>query len=196
MLGELIVHVLTGIIHLDYKTIVPYFNLEERSIKKGFDSVIYSPDMGIWVYEVKSSKKKGVKVNIDSSTKSLIKTAHNDISTKLAQHDESTRIWDNAMNGFQVACGHLGDEKKILETIILNYQDDARTEKCSPNFYNVILSSVLISGADKEIGTDCILDKHKEYKNTYKQLLIFAVHKSVTVDLLNFFSQELADETS
>ena len=100
------------------------------------------------------------------------------------------------MNGFQVACGHLGDEKKILEEIILNYQDDALTEECSPNLYNVILSSVLISGSDKEIGADCVLDKHKEYKSTYRQLLIFAVHKSVTVDLLNFFTQEVADETS
>jgi len=196
MLGELIVHVLTGVVHIDYKTIVPYFNLEERSIRKGFDSVIYSPDMGIWVYEVKSSRKKGAKVNIDSSTKSLIKTAHDDLSAKLAEQDESTRIWDNAMNGFQVACGHLGDEKKILERIILDYQDDVRTDDCSPNLHNVILSSVLISGSAEEIGANCVLDKHKEYRRTYRQLLIFAVHKSVTVDLLNFFTQEVADEAS
>lgn len=196
MLGELIVHVLTGLNYLEYKTIVPYFNLEERSIRKGFDSVIYSPDMGIWVYEVKSSRKNGSKVNIDSSTKSLIKTAHDDLSAKLAEHDESTRIWDNAMNGFQVACGHFGDEKKILENIILGYQDDVRTEECSPNLHNVILTSVLISGSVKEIGKACVLDKHKEYKNTYSKLQIFAVHKSVTVDLLNFFKQEVDDETS
>lgn len=190
MLGELIVHVLTGLNYPEYKTIVPYFNLEERSIAKGFDSVIYSPDMGIWVYEVKSSKKNGSKINIDSSTKSLIKTAHDDLSAKLAEHDESIRIWDNAMNGFQVACGHFGDEKKILEKIILGYQDDTRTEECSPTIHNVILSSVLISGSDKEIGENCVIDKHKEYRNTYRELLIFAVHKSVTVNLLDFFKQE------
>lgn len=196
MLGELIVHVLTGLNYKEYKTIVPYFNLEERSIKKGFDSVIYSPDMGIWVYEVKSSRKNGSKVSIDSSTKSLIKTAHDDLSAKLAERDETTRIWDNAMNGFQVACGHFDDEKKILEEIILDYQDDARTEECSPNLHNVILSSVLISGNDNEIGEECVFDKHKEYRSTYRELLIFAVHKSVTVDLLDFFKQEVADETS
>ena len=196
MLGELIIHVLTGLNYPKYKTIVPYFNLEERSIKKGFDSVIYSPDMGIWVYEVKSSRKNGSKVNIDSSTKSLIKTAHDDLSAKLAERDESTRIWDNAMNGFQVACGHFGDEKKILENIILDYQDDTQTEECSPNIHNVILSSVLISESDNEIGEDCVFDKHKEYKSTYRELLIFAVHKSVTVNLLDFFKQEVIDETS
>jgi len=195
MLGELIVHVLTGLFLSDHKTIVPYFNLEERSIRKGFDSVIYSPEMGIWVYEVKSSKNTSSRVNVDSKTKSLIKTAHEDLSAKLADQDETTRIWDNAMHGFQVACGH-SDEKNILQNIILDYQDVARTEECSPNLHNVILSSVLISSSDDEIGEDCVTDKHEDYKNTYEKLLIFAVHKSLTIDLLEFFSQEVADEAS
>ncbi len=195
MLGELIVHVLTGLLHPDHKTIVPYFNLEERSIRKGFDSVIYSPDMGIWVYEVKSSKNTSLQVNVDSKTKSLIKTAHDDLSAKLADQDDTTRIWDNAMHGVQVACSH-SDEKRILKEIILDYQDAARTEDCSPNLHNVILSSVLISNSDKEIGADCVGEKYKEYKSTYGKLFIFAVHKSLSIDLLDFFSQEVADEAS
>jgi hypothetical protein len=83
MLGELIVHVLTGFIYPDHKTIVPYFNLEERSIRKGFDSIIYSPSIGIWVYEVKSSKSEDSRLNVNSKTKSLIKIAHDDLSGKL-----------------------------------------------------------------------------------------------------------------
>lgn len=195
MIGEFIVHVLTGLLLPNHKTIVPYFNLEERSIRKGFDSVIYSPEMGIWVYEVKSSKNTNSRVNVDSKIKSLIKTAHDDLSAKLADQDETTRIWDNAMHGFQVACGH-SDEKDILKEIILDYQDVARTDECNPNLHNVILSSVLISGSDKEIGVDCVTNKHEEYKGTYDKLLIFAVHKSLTIDLLNFFAQEVNDETS
>ena len=196
MLGELIVHVLTGIEHPNYKTIVPYFNLEERSIKKGFDSVIYSPDGGIWVYEVKSSKHQGSKLNIDSKTKALIKDAHDDLSGKLGKQDKTTRIWDNAMNGLQVAWGHRGDEKKTFEKIFLDYQDKAYTEECSPNRYNVILSSVLITASDTEIGKNCVLEKLREYRDRYKKLMIFAVHKSVTVDLIDFFKEEAADEAS
>lgn len=195
MLGELIVHVLTNLLFKDYKTIVPYFNLEERSIKKGFDSVIYSPDIGIWVYEVKSSKQQGT-VNLDSKTKRLIKTAHEDLSGKLAQQDETSRIWDNAMNGFQVACGHLGDEKEILQNIILDFQETANTVENGPNTHNVILSSVLFSENSDEIGASCVAEKHQEYNASYRKLMIFAVHKSLSVDLMNFFEQEAVDEAS
>jgi hypothetical protein len=75
MLGEFIIHVLTGIVYPGYKTIVSYFNLEERNIKKGFDSVIYSADIGIWAYEVKSSRKESLKGSVDSKIKNLIQIA-------------------------------------------------------------------------------------------------------------------------
>jgi hypothetical protein len=196
MLGELMIHVLTSIVYPGYKTIVPYFNLEERNIKKGFDSIIYSADIGIWAYEVKSSRQLSFKGDVDKKTKSLLKVANDDLSEKLKQQDEVGRLWGSAMNGFQVACGHLKDEKKVLEEIILDYQDEARTPECGPEDHNVILSSVLFSGVDQDISAKCIVDKHAEYAGIYKKLLIFAVHKSITIDLLAFLEQEVTDEVA
>jgi hypothetical protein len=196
MLGELMVHVLTGIVYPGYKTIVPYFNLEERNIKKGFDSVIYSLDIGIWAYEVKSSKPRDFNGNVDSKIKNLIQVAHNDLSGKLEQQDEVSRLWGSAMSGFRVACGHL-DEKAALEEIILDYQDGARTPECGPENHNVILSSVLISGEEElGISSECVADRHAEYVGTYNELMIFAVHKSILVDLLEFFEQEVTNEVA
>ena len=114
MLGEFIIHVLTGIVYSGYKTIVPYFNLEERNINKGFDSVIYSAYIGIWAYEVKSSRKETLKGSADRKIKNLIQTAHSDLSKKINEQDETSRLWGTAMNGLQVACGHLTDEKDVL----------------------------------------------------------------------------------
>lgn len=196
MLGELIVHVLTGIVYPGYKTIVPYFNLEERNIKKGFDSVIYSADIGIWAYEVKSSKKETLKGSVDGKIKSLIQIAHSDLSKKLKEQDDTSRLWGNAMNGLQVACGHLTDEKDVLQRIILKHQEEARTPECGPERHNVILSSVLMSGEELEISRKCVEEKHEEYEGTYNELMIFAIHKSIMIDLLDFFQQEVNGEVA
>jgi hypothetical protein len=190
MIGELIIHVVTGLVYPGYKTIVPYFNLEERNIKKGFDSVIYSADIGLWACEVKSSREETPTRGVGNKIKSLIKTAHNDLSTKLQRQDDVCRLWGNAMNGLQVACGHLKDEKEVLQQIILKYQEEARTPQCGPDRHNVILSSVLISGEELGVDSGCVIEKHSEYKETYNKLMIFAVHKSITIDLLEFFKQE------
>ena len=196
MLGELIIHVLTGIVYPGYKTIVPYFNLEDRNIKKGFDSVIYSLSMGVWVYEVKSSKEPKLRGSADTKIKQLIKTAHEDLGGKLQQQDEVSRLWGTAMSGFRVACGHL-DEKAVLETIILDHQDEALVDGSGPECHNVILSSVLISDKDElDIDSASITEKYAEYEDTYNELMIFAVHKSILIDLIDFFRQEVADEDS
>lgn len=197
MLGELVVHVLTGIVYPGYKTIVPYFNLEERNIKKGFDSVIFSEDIGIWAYEVKSSKPKQLRGSVDSKIKSLIQTAHSDLSGKLKNQDDASRLWGLAMNGLQVACGHLRDEKDALQNIILQYQEDVRTPECGPEQHNVILSSVLMSAEeDLEISRKCVAEKHEEHKACYNRLMVFAVHKSILVDLITFFEGEVSNEVA
>ncbi len=192
MLGELVVHVLTVIMYPNYRTIVPYFNLEERNVKKGFDSIIYSPDFGIRVCEVKSSKTSPS--SVDSKIKSLLKTAHDDLSKKLEKQDDTIRLWTSAMNGFRAACSHLKDEKKVLENIIADHQDQAWADNCSPKHHDVILSSVLITEKDGEITTQSLVEKHGEYKDSYNTLMVVAVRKSLAIDLLNFFSEEMTNE--
>jgi hypothetical protein len=191
MIGEFLVHVITGLFYPDYRVIIPYFNLEERSIRKGFDSVIYSTGLGVWTYEVKSSKPTDTSKDIDTHIKTLINIAHKDLSGKLKESDEQVRLWGNAMSGMQVACGHLKDEKEILQNIILDYQNHARANTDGPKKYNVILCPVLISGrAPMTISKAAVVAKHNEHKNEYKKLMVLAIHKSTAVGLINFLESE------
>lgn len=191
MIGEFLTHIITGLLYPDYRVIVPYFNLEERSIRKGFDSVIYSTSLGVWACEVKSSKPTDIPKDVDSHIKTLINIAHQDLTGKLSQSDEQVRLWGNAMNAMQVACGHLKDEKEVLQSIILDYQDQARAKISGPTKYNVILCPVIISGKTPlTISKGAVLEKHREHKKEYNKLMVLAIHKSVAINLISFFESE------
>lgn len=76
----------------DYKQECMFFNLEENSIKKGFDGY-YSKQNEEWIMESKSG-------NIDSksvSHKSKIREAYNDLKNKLAG-GVTNNPWRNAYN--------------------------------------------------------------------------------------------------
>lgn len=190
MIGELVIHLLTGIIYPGHRTIIPYFNPEDRNVKKGFDSVIYSPQIGIWTYEVKSSRHEKSGADPDRETQRLIQIAHTDISSKLNDKDQTVRLWLNAMTGMQIACSHLTDEKAILQKLILENQEIAQSTKASPQKFNVILSSVFIGDISRALTLKAVNQKHNEYKGHYRKLLIVAVHKSIKIKLIEFLKEE------
>ena len=58
MVGELLFHVLMSIEN-EYIATSAFFNLEERSFKKGFDLSFFSVEnQELWIAEVKSGEKK------------------------------------------------------------------------------------------------------------------------------------------
>lgn len=196
MLGELVVHVITGLVYPGYRTIVPYFNLEERNNKKGFDSIIFSHEIGMWTTEVKSSKNTKDTVSVHSCINDLLQTAHTDLISKLNNQDEVSRLWGQAMNGFQVACGNLKDEKETLENIILSYQEDDFEEASGPESHRVILSSVLSSNSNEMIPNEVMENKYSQHKGAYKELMLIGIHKSLCLELIEFFQQEIIIENS
>ena len=191
MIGELMVHIIIGIIWKDYRTIVPYFNLEDRNIKKGLDSIIYSISNGMWAAEVKSGvEDKNDLESLNLKTKNLLDVAHNDISGKLKSNDETQRIWQHAMNGFQVACSHLKDEKQGIENIIFRNQELNEDKECSPSNFNVILSSVALCVTENDISLENIEEIFKKRCSSYDQMMIISIRKSIEEELKEFLVTE------
>ena len=58
MIGELLVHVILEI-EGNFSVVSPFFNMEERSFKKGFDVCLYDSNLqNLWITEVKSGEKQ------------------------------------------------------------------------------------------------------------------------------------------
>lgn len=90
-----------------YKQECLFLNLEENSIKKGFDGY-YSKCEQEWIMESKS----GMTTTRDISHKAKIKKAYDDIENKLAG-ETSNNPWDNAYNHARIA----NAENSIIQNI-------------------------------------------------------------------------------
>ncbi len=93
----------------NYKQECLFFNLEENSIKKGFDGY-YSKDTLEWIMESKSglSSTKGI------SHKSKIKEAYDDLDNKL-KGNVSNNPWENAYNHSKH--GDVNTKQSIVQNI-------------------------------------------------------------------------------
>lgn len=119
----------------EYRVVSPYFNLEERSIKKGFDIVLASKNThDLFIIEVKLGEKhKGKKS--DETMNDLIGLAKNDLVQKL--NDENASLWHNAINGAQSVLEKTDDFKQAIIEILEDMGDKAVMSSTQSNEMNV-----------------------------------------------------------
>ena len=112
IIGELVSHVLFIEFFNDFQIISPLFNMEERSIKKSFDLLLFhSTQATLYYTEVKS----GTANNESSDDKNirLLGIAKSDIHQKL--NDNNDNNWLNAINGATISL-----EKKNIKNEIID----------------------------------------------------------------------------
>lgn len=90
-----------------YKQECLFFNLEENSMKKGFDG-LYSIENELWFMESKS----GLITTSGITHASKIKEAYNDVKTKITT-DVSNNPWLNAYNHARI----VGTKKKLRDNL-------------------------------------------------------------------------------
>ncbi|WP_010202137.1 hypothetical protein [Salinibacterium sp. PAMC 21357] len=96
MAGELIIHALMPHIHPGLTSAAVFFNKEERSIKKGFDSTFYAAaSSAIWYAEVKSGEVRSGQ-SADEKVASLIGLAASGVEQMLGSGALRSR-WDSAI---------------------------------------------------------------------------------------------------
>lgn len=105
---------------LNYKQEFLYRNLEENSIKKGFDG-LFSKENAFWLMESKS----GYIDSIGISHASKVKEANEDLRKKVAGIDQSNNPWRNAYNH---ACNINVNASDTLRNDLKKLSDDFRTE--------------------------------------------------------------------
>lgn len=117
----------------DYQQECLLSNLEEGSIKKGFDG-LYSKDEEIWLMESKS----GLLATSGVSHHSKLKIAYTDLKQKI--NGQKTQPWRNALNHSIIA----GSEQNIVDAIQQLLSDSYEKQCKSIEWFNIIPSATII----------------------------------------------------
>ena len=159
MIGELLVHIILEI-EGRFTTASPFFNMEERSFKKGYDVALFEEKTNeLWIAEVKSGEIQKNQKDASAAATGLINTAKNDLKVRL--NDYNTSLWLNALNAAKVTeWNDAFTEQYISGDICRSEQQDALIKFFEKKYNNTISISAPTSYGKSEL----ILSTIKEYK--------------------------------
>lgn len=178
--GELLLNVMIREF-TDMKIVSPFFNLEERNVKKGFDIIAIDSNQNLWIIESKAGELGQLK----TSTKKIcerINVAKNDLNTRL--NKENSQLWLNAMNSVRSSLDDTSEKKTIVNILEKN------SNSCSSKDKNVVLGGTVfclfnsrIDSSKLDLLHDSILQSDK-----FLKLKIIAIQKQTFQAVTDFLS--------
>ena len=194
MIGELLVHLVVKNYYDEYKAVTPYFNMEERSIKKGYDAVLTEADSPIlWIIEVKSGKLHSNKTS-DQTINDLVGTAKRDLDVRLNEANAS--LWMEAVNGAKISFDSNNEMKDAVINILLDWSDDATDGVYTSEEKNVFLTGVLFSDLADTITALNLQQKQNRIERTgeFSQVYVLGIQKETYEKVYQFLREEAEDE--
>lgn len=195
MIGELLIHFLMGVYFDEYKVVTPFFNMEERSIKKGYDVVLTEVDNPtIWLTEVKSGQLHKNK-NANQTMSDLLNTAKADLEIRLNEENET--LWHEAINGAKIAFDTHNTMKDAVMDVLMSWGDEAYGGNNTSGDKNVILSGVVFSDIADAVTEDVPRNKQAnvEQEVIFNKIYVIALQKGTYDKIYQFIREEAADET-
>lgn len=189
MIGEFLTHVLIPRLYDEYLTASAFFNIEENSIKKGFDLVLFNTkENNIWITEVKSGEKHQNK-SIDKTSKHFLGVAKNDLLKRLSAPE--FMYWYNAIDHARKAVSNNNNYK---DTIIELLGDDSsysvQGTSSSKKHYAFLVSSLFEPSSNK-ISIQPAKDFHdKSHSYEFKGVTVLTIQKSTYTEIIEFIECE------
>lgn len=190
MIGELLTHLFIAEVNPSFSTVSPYFNLEERSIKKGFDLVLYSLDNNdLWITEVKSGELHKNKTS-NQTNQILLDKAKDDLNKRL--NESNSTLWANAINGAMIALDNNRDIKNAVVEILGDISDTTVYNTQTSKDKNVVLVSSLFSPLTDKIQDKSVSQCHEKYSNEelFNSILIVSIQKETYSKVIDFLISE------
>ena len=194
MIGELLVHIVLEI-EDDFTTASPFFNMEERSFKKGYDVVLFERASNeLWIAEVKAGERQKDQNNASSAVVGLINTAKNDLKKRL--NASNTTLWLNALNAAKVSMSSSNSQKGAVIKLLEQCAADAVNGSNSSSGFNVVLSGTLFHPMLECMEKSEVGQKYSKVVNEklFKKVIVMAIQKEAFTDIYDFLDSEVNDE--
>lgn len=190
MIGELLLHILMSEYLKDFQINSPFFNMEERSIKKGFDVVLNKKgSLDVWLAEVKSGEPSSGKSSSQTAA-TLFNRAKNDLDERL--NGESLSLWTNAIIGAQSAIENTRDEKTAIISILEDFGDAASVANVKSSDINAILVGTVFTGLTDRIDSKSVKGKYDSIlgEHLFKEVMLIAIQKETYAAVYAFLESE------
>jgi hypothetical protein len=190
MIGELLAHVLFMELFDEFEVASAFFNLEEKSIKKGFDVILFRQgDKSLWITEVKSGRLHMGK-NHDRTTADLLTTAKSDLDARLNQQE--TMYWYNAINSIMACVDSAKDYKEVLISVLADNGAAADANMATSKSHCVILVSNLFESLEVKIShlPAAAAIATLKTSNPFADAMIFCIQKSTYSKVYDFIKSE------
>ena len=191
MIGELLVHVVLEI-EGRFTIASPFFNMEERSFKKGYDIALFESTTGeLWIAEVKSGELQNNQKNASSAMIGLINTAKNDLKKRL--NNPRTSLWLNALNAAKIAMDSSNNQKDIIINLLEKCANDAVDGTTSGDKFNVVLAGTLFHPISERMEASKVGQKHTKVvrESLFKKVFIVAIQKDTFDAVYDFLESEI-----
>lgn len=191
MIGELLSHVIFIRYNDNFNSINPFFNMEEKSITKGFDLLLVDEENEnkLWITEVKSGELASMN-NSNKKNKNLLSVAKSDLKKRLNSNEN--HIWHNAINGASISM-RKGDLKDAIIDILEDSLEDSYKNISISKNKNVIISSVLFNDINDMIDLESLENFHSKTisDDLFSDLIVFSIHKKTYEKVVKFLKSEV-----
>ncbi|MEP4888946.1 MAG: Hachiman antiphage defense system protein HamA [Aliiglaciecola sp.] len=190
MIGELLTHVIIFELFDDFYVVSPYFNMEEKSQRKGFDLILAETNgEEVWITEVKSGALNQAGCP-NKSTAAFLKTAKSDLNRRL--NESEMTFWQNAIYSTNNSILDCKDYKDVIIGILDDELVAAAEGQAQSKDNNVILVSVLYSDTansfDSNTTNRTSIDIEKE--GIFKRVISLSIQKSTFEKVAEFLFEE------
>ncbi|QQX59715.1 hypothetical protein [Pseudomonas chlororaphis] len=190
MLGELLSHVIILKLFPDFDVVSPFFNMEEKSIRKGFDLLLYETSKNnVWITEVKSGGMGKDKTSC-SATSALLRLARDDLKKRLAEPE--LNHWLNAINAARNAIHNKANYRDSVIEILELEGDLADGNSATASDNNVFLISALFSEVSQAIDEQTVSKFTTKLvaESVFKTVWVLSLHKGTMEKLEEFLRTE------
>lgn len=190
MLGELLSHVVILKLFPSFDVVSPFFNMEEKSIRKGFDLLLYeSSNNDVWITEVKSGGMGQGKTPC-TATRALLAKARDDLKGRLAEHE--LNHWHNAINAARNAIHAKADFRDSVLEILDLEGEMAFSNSATAADNNAFLISALFSEVSQRVAEQTISKFTAELASSsvFKTVIVLSLQKGTLERLEEFLKEE------
>lgn len=190
MLGELLSHIIILKLFPDFDVVSPFFNMEEKSIRKGFDLLLYeASNNSVWITEVKSGGRGKGKTSC-TATSALLRLAKDDLKKRLAEPE--LNHWLNAINAARNAIHNKAKYRDAVIELLELEGDLAEGDGATASDNNVFLVAALFSDVSEPIADKTVSTfTNKLVKDSvFKTVWVLSMHKGTMEKLEAFLKTE------
>lgn len=166
--------------YTDLEIISPFFNMEERNVKKGFDIIAHDTNEDVWVIESKAGVPNAQQ-NASNKIRERLNTAQRDLNSRLNM--KNSQLWLNAIKSVRSSVKSSDEKQNVIDLLEKASNTHASNDK-NVVFAGIVFSSLKIS----QISSNDVEDIYNNFlgKNIYNQIKIIAIQKETYKKIIIF----------